>query len=132
MGNELFIEKIYQAVNDVLGGNNPDQMLCLTMTETVLTKEIYEYDVKKENPLLIATNESRLVNKMFNVATVSPTYNMNDGTEFYMIYEDYVKEKKKWAEVQNEKKPRYMKNILLTLQKILKNSIKSIWNGIRP
>lgn len=147
------INVIYDAINDVLGGTNPNQMLSLTIPGTILNKETYKYDIKKEKPMRIIAEESRLANKLFDVTyvtgsdngrqlatqyqsaldTLSPvinstllklkdklrgilespaSYTFDDGKKFsgtlqqlfYILYGDYVDEKKNWAEAQNEKK----------------------------
>lgn len=69
------IEQIYDAINEVLGGTNPQQMLCLTIPGTVLDKKTYVYDTRYEKPLKVAANESRLANKMFDVSTVTGSDN---------------------------------------------------------
>lgn len=69
------IEQIYDAINDVLGGTDPQQMLCLTIPGTVLDKESYVYDTRFEKPIKVAANESRLTNKLFDVTKVAGSDN---------------------------------------------------------
>lgn len=69
------IEQIYDAINDVLGGTDPQQMLCLTIPSTVLDKESNVYDTRFEKPIKIAANESRLTNKLFDVTKVAGSDN---------------------------------------------------------
>lgn len=155
MGNDKqpTVTQIYERINDVLGGTNPQQMLCLMIPGTVLDKKTFVYDTRYEKPIKVAANESRLVNKMFDVCTVTGSdngrmlstqflsaidaltpkmnsrlikakdelrellrtpmsYQLEDGSRlegnlqqvFYYLYGDYVKEKKIWADKQNEKK----------------------------
>ena len=69
MGNTA-IEKIYDTVNEVLGGTDQEEMLCMMLPGTVLDKESYVYNTKFEKPIKVAANESRLANKLFNVSRV--------------------------------------------------------------
>ena len=69
------IEQIYDAINNVLGGTNPQQMLCLTIPGTVLDKESYVYDTRFEKPINVPANESRLANKLFDVTKVAGSDN---------------------------------------------------------
>lgn len=69
------IEQIYDAINNVLGGTNPHQMLCLTIPGTVLDKESYVYDTQFEKPINVPANESRLANKLFDVTKVAGSDN---------------------------------------------------------
>lgn len=147
-----FIDELYEKLNAVIGGTNPDQFLCMTLPGTVLTEESFKYDLRKEKPLRVAANESRLANKLFDPVQVtgsdngklltsqyksaldmlsprmnmevmnsklnlrkmlaSPyTYNFGDGDEtstlqqvFYRLYDEWIAEKKHWAEVQTAKR----------------------------
>ena len=69
------IEQIYDAINDALGGTDPQQMLCLTIPGTVLDKDFYVYDTRFEKPIKVAANESRLTNKLFDVTKVAGSDN---------------------------------------------------------
>ena len=69
------IDIIYDQINNVLGGTNGDQMLCLTIPGTVLDKKTFEYDTRFEKPFKVAANESRLANKLFDVTKVTGSDN---------------------------------------------------------
>lgn len=150
--NKPFITELYDKLNSVIGGTNPDQFLCMTLPGTVLTEESFKYDIRKDKPLRVAANESRLANKLFDPVQVtgsdngkmlttqyksaldmlsprmnmevmnaklnlrkmlaSPyTYNFGNGDEtstlqqvFYRLYDEWIAEKKHWAEVQTAKR----------------------------
>ncbi|MDI6552916.1 hypothetical protein [Leuconostoc falkenbergense] len=150
--NKPFITELYDKLNSVLGGTNPDQFLCMTLPGTVLAEESFKYDIRKDKPLRVAANESRLANKLFDPVQVtgsdngkmlttqyksaldmlsprmnmevmhaklnlrkmlaSPyTYNFGNGDEtstlqqvFYRLYDEWIAEKKHWAEVQTAKR----------------------------
>ncbi|MDR3241425.1 MAG: hypothetical protein LBT37_04560 [Lactobacillaceae bacterium] len=155
---ESFIDKFYDELNGVIGGTNPDQFLCLNFPGTVLDEESFKYDARKEKPLKVAANESRLANKLFDpvkatgsdngrtltsqyktaLDMLSPRlnmevmeaksnlrkmlatpyeYNFGDGIEestiqqvFYRLYDEWIAEKKHWAEVQTAKR-RELRNL---------------------
>lgn len=147
------IMRIYEAVNEVIGGNNPDEQLCMTMPGTIINPQDYHYDTRFQKPFKVQANESRLVNKLFDpvkitgsdngrqlstqfksalnaltpklnaslaeaknelrqILSMPTSYTLDDGTKitlsfqqlFYKLYEEYVEEKKKWAQLQNEKR----------------------------
>lgn len=68
--NAPTILKIYQAINDVIGGSNPNELFCMTMPGMVLNADNFTYDTRFEKPFKVAANESRLVNKLFDPAKV--------------------------------------------------------------
>ncbi len=145
------IEQIYDAVNDVIGGSNENQLFCMMMPGTALNAEDYEYDTQGKKPETVAANESRLVNKLFDACHVTGSdnglslpnqflsalnvltpklnpelarakttlrkmlmtkidYSYDDGQTvhltfqqvFYKLYEDWVYEKRKWADAQTK------------------------------
>lgn len=63
-----FIDTLYQKISSVLGGNNPNQFLCLTIPGQALSPEDFTYDYKNNAPKgpVIEANESRLANKLFD------------------------------------------------------------------
>lgn len=65
---ESFIDIIYDKINGVLGGNNPNQFLCLTIPGQALSAEDFAYDYKNNAPKgpTVEANESRLANKLFD------------------------------------------------------------------
>ncbi|MDR1606396.1 MAG: hypothetical protein LBS41_04710 [Streptococcaceae bacterium] len=147
-----FIDTFYDGLNEVIGGRDASQFLCLTLPGTILNPQDYHYDSKKEKPVQVAVNESRLANKLFDpvkatgadngrtlttqyktaLDLLSPsmnldvmkakialrdilaqpyTYNFGQGDEtstlqqvFYRLYDEWVAEKKHWAEIQTAKK----------------------------
>ncbi|VXC06217.1 hypothetical protein [Curtobacterium sp. 8I-2] len=69
------IGQIRDQLNQVLGGNNPNQYFMMTVPGTILDPSEYAYDVTKAKPVVVAANESRLVDQLFDVTTVSPAPN---------------------------------------------------------
>ncbi|WP_235316234.1 hypothetical protein [Porphyromonas crevioricanis] len=68
-----FFDQIYEEIENVIGGDNPNQFLCLTIPGQVLTAEDFAYDYKRnaeKNPTVEA-NESRLANKLFDPCRVT-------------------------------------------------------------
>ena len=59
-----FIEAFYAKVNGLVGGDNPDEHLCLMVPGISLNKEDYTFN-KVKSPTVEA-NESRLVNKLYD------------------------------------------------------------------
>lgn len=66
-GTSSFFDEIYDQIDNVIGGDNPNQFLCITLPGQVLTAEDYAYDYKQnaEKGPVIESNESRLANKLF-------------------------------------------------------------------
>lgn len=147
------ILKIYGAINDVIGGTNPNELLCMTMPGMVLNADNYSYDTNFEKPFKVAANESRLVNKLYDpvkvvgsdngrllgtqfktaldsltpkinrvmieaknqlrkILAMPTSYTLDNGQVismsfqqlFYKLYEEYVDEKQKWTQLQNDKR----------------------------
>lgn len=63
-----FAAHFYEEVNNVIGGTNPNEKLCLLLPGIALTKSDYEYDYKNNSPKgpVIEANESRLANKLYD------------------------------------------------------------------
>ncbi len=68
-----FADELYEEVNKVLGGTNPNQFLCLTIPGQALSKEDFAYDYKNSSAKgpTVERNESNLVNKMFDPCTIT-------------------------------------------------------------
>lgn len=68
-----FFDMIYEKINSILGGDNPNQFLCLTIPGQALSAEDFTYDYKKNAPKgpTIEANESRLANKLFDPCHVT-------------------------------------------------------------
>lgn len=62
-----FVDTVYQQINSVIGGDSPNQFLCLTIPGQALSAEDFAYDYKNNAPKgpVIESNESRLANKLF-------------------------------------------------------------------
>ncbi len=69
------IEQIYQAINEVIGGTNENQIFCMMSPGTTLNPSDYRYDTEGEKPATVAANESRLVNKLFDPCHVTGSDN---------------------------------------------------------
>ncbi len=65
-----FPAKFYDEINNVIGGNNPNEKLVLLLPGIALTKNDFAYDYKKNEPKgpVIEANESRLANKLYDLA----------------------------------------------------------------
>lgn len=66
-----FISALYESISGVIGGNNPNQYLCLTLPGTIIDPEKYKYDTSGAKPAHVKANESRLVNKLFDACFVT-------------------------------------------------------------
>ena len=76
MANEpSFLDTIYNKINDVIGGDNPNQYFCMTLPGTLLSPEDYSYNIKGEKPAHVKANESKLVNKMFDACFITASDN---------------------------------------------------------
>lgn len=66
--SDSFVDQFYNKINDVLGGRNPNQFLCLTIPGQALSAEDFRYDYKNNAPKgpVVEANESRLANKLFD------------------------------------------------------------------
>lgn len=67
-GQGSFADIMYQKIDSVLGGENKNQFLCLTIPGQALLAEDFKYDYKNNKPKgpVVEANESRLVNKLFD------------------------------------------------------------------
>lgn len=72
-----FFDMIYEKINSILGGDNPNQFLCLTIPGQALSAEDFTYDYKKNAPKgpTVEANESRLANKLFDPCHVTGSDN---------------------------------------------------------
>lgn len=63
-----FIETLYNAINNAVGGDSKDQFLCLTIPGQALTAKDYAYDYNGNAPkgVIVEANESKLANKLFS------------------------------------------------------------------
>lgn len=71
-GASLF-DQIYDQIEDVIGGDNPNQFLCLTLPGQALSPEDFAYDYKNnaDKGPTVEANESRLANKLFDPCRVT-------------------------------------------------------------
>jgi hypothetical protein len=69
------IEQIYDQLNQVFGGTNPNQFFSMLMPGTNLDSKSYAYDTSKDKPAIVQEAESRLVDQMFDVAQVTGSSN---------------------------------------------------------
>jgi hypothetical protein len=70
---EPFIDRFYDEINKVIGGDNKNQFLCLSLPGTLLAPESFRFDYKNDapKPPKVEANESRLVNKLFDACHIS-------------------------------------------------------------
>lgn len=66
-----FISSLYESIESVIGGDNPNQYLCLTLPGTIIDPAKYKYETSGVKPAHVKANESRLVNKMFDACFVT-------------------------------------------------------------
>ena len=73
LASEPFIDLLYNQIESVIGGENPNQFLCLTLPGQALTAKDFAYDYKNkaEKGLMVEANESRLANKLFDPCRVT-------------------------------------------------------------
>ena len=59
--NAPFIDQIYDRIDSLIGGDNPNQFLCLTIPGQALAAEDFVYDYKSnaEKGPTVEANESR-------------------------------------------------------------------------
>lgn len=76
----------YEQVDSVFGGDNPNQMLTLSLLGTMLDPALYQYDLDNgvEKPAHVKANESNLVNKMFDAAKMTGGDNGRTLTAQYL------------------------------------------------
>lgn len=72
---QSFITEFYDKLNAVIGGDNPNQFLCMTFPGTVISEESFKYNVEQDKPIRVVANESRLANKLFDPVKVTGTDN---------------------------------------------------------
>lgn len=67
------VDIMYEKINEVIGGDNPNQYFCMTFPASLLEKESYAYDYKngKAKPLIVEAKESRLANRMFDPCNIT-------------------------------------------------------------
>ena len=82
---EDFTAQFYDEVNNVIGGDNPNQKLTLLLPGIALTKEDFEYDYKNhaEKGPTVEANESRLANKLYD------PYHINGADNGRMLPHQY-------------------------------------------
>lgn len=71
VANKDFISLLYESISSVLGGDNPNQYLCLALPGTIIDSEKYKYDTSETKPAHAWANESRLENKLFDACFVT-------------------------------------------------------------
>lgn len=65
---DSFARTFYDKINEVIGGSNPDEKLCLLLPGIALNKKDFEYDYlhNAEKGPVVSANESRLANKLYD------------------------------------------------------------------
>lgn len=73
LASEPFIDLLYNQIESVIGGENPNQFLCLTLPGQALTAKDFAYDYKNnaEKGPMVEANESRLANKLFDPCRIT-------------------------------------------------------------
>lgn len=72
-GSQPLIDQIYDKIDSLIGGSNPNQFLCLTLPGQALAAEDFSYDYKNNEPKgpVVEANESRLANKLFDPCRIT-------------------------------------------------------------
>lgn len=72
-----FWDLLYNKIDGVIGGENPNQFLCLTIPGQALAAEDFAFDYKSnaEKNLVVAANESKLANKLFDPCRITGSDN---------------------------------------------------------
>ena len=68
-----FVDQVYNQIASVLGGNDANQFLCLTIPGQALSAEDFKYDYGNNAPKgpTVEANESRLANKLYDPARMA-------------------------------------------------------------
>jgi hypothetical protein len=69
------IEQIYDQLNTIFGGTNPNQIFTMLMPGTTLDASLYAYETNKRKPATVMEAESKLCDQMFDIAKVSGSAN---------------------------------------------------------
>ena len=77
LADSSFLDLLYNKIDSVIGGENPNQFLCLTIPGQALTAEDFAFDYKSnaEKSLVVAANESKLANKLFDPCRITGSDN---------------------------------------------------------
>lgn len=75
--NNSFADKLYDEITSVIGGDNPNQFFCMGLPGTLIDPKQYSYDTDDDEmkPAHVKANESKLADKMFDAAFMSPSSN---------------------------------------------------------
>lgn len=76
-GNISFVDRLYEEIMSVIGGNNPNQFFCMGLPGTLINASQYSYDIEKNEPkpAHVVANESKLVNKLFDACKMTSSDN---------------------------------------------------------
>lgn len=77
LADSSFLDLLYNKIDGAIGGENPNQFLCLTIPGQALTAEDFAFDYKSnaEKSLVVAANESKLANKLFDPCRITGSDN---------------------------------------------------------
>lgn len=72
-----FIDKIYNQITSVIGGDNPNQFFCMGLLGMLIEPGQYTYNLgtKESKPAFVAANESKLVNRLFDASKIATSDN---------------------------------------------------------
>lgn len=75
--NSSFADVLYDEITSVIGGNNPNQFFCMGLQGSMLSPELYAYDVanNEPKPAHVKMNESKLANKLYDPCFMSASDN---------------------------------------------------------
>ena len=112
LASEPFIDLLYNQIESVIGGENPNQFLCLTLPGQALTAKDFAYDYKNnaEKGPMVEANESRLANKLFDPCRVTGGDNGNIETTKKLMGHKSLKSTAIYADVLTNEKVKAVDN----------------------
>lgn len=112
-GKKSLVDVMYNSINEVLGGDNPNQYFCMTFPGTILSPHTYSYDYQNNvpKPPTVEANESRLANKLFDPCHITGADNGRSLAQQYSTALDMLTPKlnAKMQEAKNN-----LRNMLMT------------------
>ena len=107
------VDVMYNSINEVLGGDNPNKYFCMTFPGTILSPHTYSYDYQNNvpKPPAVEANESRLANKLFDPCHITGADNGRSLAQQYSTALDMLTPKLN-AKMQDAKNN--LRNMLMT------------------
>lgn len=112
-GESSLVDIMYDKINEVLGGDNPNQYFCMTFPGTILSPHTFCYDYQNNQPKppTVEASESRLANKLFDPCHITGGDNGRSLAQQYSTALDMLTPKMN-AKIQEAKSN--LRNMLIT------------------